>query len=283
MALMMLCCLAGRAETGHGSDEGWGDELLGDINGDGRISIADLTRLIEMLRRGETTHQYVDLGLPSGTLWATTNVGASVPEGFGGYYAWGEVAEKVLYTWATYFDSLNGSSTQFATYRTDAETSIVGDAEHDVARHLWGSNWQMPTLAQLQELKTKCIWTNATVDGVNGVSIQGPNGNSIFMPKAGYKAYQATPYYQNTYFYYWAGELYCLYDDDASSSLACYMDASFTNAFAYHGISRFNGYPVRPVVAPHHFFPDCDINEDGRVDIHDVTALALMTLRAGAA
>lgn len=248
----------------------------GDVTGDGVTSIADLVRLVLALQRDEASHTYVDLGLPSGTLWATCNVGGNSPSDYGGYYAWGETKEKGVYSWSSYFDSVNGSSVRFHNYSTTAATSIVGTTD-DVARVQWGPDWQMPTLEQYTELKAYCRWTSTQQDGVAGMLITGRNGNSIFMPRAGNKQ-GSTAYHVGTNFYYWAGELYCLYDKYAGSSLACYMDAS-GNAFEYYGISRINGFPVRAVVSDEATFPDFDINGDGRVDLLDVDQMVAILLQ----
>ena len=136
-------------------------------------------------------HEYVDLGLPSGTKWATCNVGASKPEEYGGYYAWGETEEKSNYDWSTY-KWCNGSYYTMTKYRTDSDNGTVDnktvlDPGDDVAHVKWGGRWRMPTEAELYELRNKCAWTWTTQNGVNGYRVTGPNGNSIFLPAAGYR------------------------------------------------------------------------------------------------
>lgn len=121
----------------------------------------------------ETLHEYVDLGLPSGTKWATCNVGANFPEEFGGYYAWGETNEKTYYSWDTY-----------AYYGSKFSTGISG-TQYDVAHVKWGGNWHMPTRAQCKELCDYCSSIQTSMNGVSGVKVTGPNGNSIFLPVAG--------------------------------------------------------------------------------------------------
>ena len=123
----------------------------------------------------------VDLGLPSGTLWAACNVGASSPEDYGNYYAWGELSGKSDYSWSTY---RFGSASPFSKYDTDGKTVL--ELEDDVAHVVMGGNWHMPTSAQCQELidNTTSAWT--TVNGVNGGTFTSKtNGNSIFIPAAG--------------------------------------------------------------------------------------------------
>ena len=126
-------------------------------------------------------HEYVDLGLPSGTLWATCNVGADAPEEYGDFYAWGETATKPTYSWSNYLYASGSSSTV-----QDIGENIAG-TEYDVAATLWGSEWVMPTLDQANELLRKCSASLATVNNVKGLRFKGPNGNTIFFPMTGYK------------------------------------------------------------------------------------------------
>ncbi|MBO7651371.1 MAG: hypothetical protein J6S84_01470, partial [Bacteroidales bacterium] len=128
------------------------------------------------------THDFVDLGLPSGNKWATCNVGASVPEGFGNYYGWGETYNKEIGDWPTYI-YYNGSS--FTKYtRSDGRTTL--EAMDDAATVNWGDGWRMPTKDEVSELFNNCssIWT--TLNGVNGrLFTSNLNGNTIFLPAAG--------------------------------------------------------------------------------------------------
>ena len=115
-------------------------------------------------------HDWVDLGLPSGTRWATCNVGASSPTAYGNYYGWGETTTKSSYTEDNY------------TY-TGNPTTLPSSA--DAATANWGSGWRMPTYNEMNELKNNCTVTWTTQSGVNGSLFTGPNGNSIFLPAAG--------------------------------------------------------------------------------------------------
>lgn len=133
---------------------------------------------------GATTYDAgyaVDLGLPSGIKWANCNVGASSPEGFGGYYAWGETFEKESYaiTDYTYYKS---SKQEWV----DIGTNISG-TRYDVACQKWGGDWRMPTKEEIEELIDECSWQWTSINKVNGYRITGPNGNSIFIPAAGYR------------------------------------------------------------------------------------------------
>ena len=127
------------------------------------------------------THEYVDLGLTSKTLWAKTNLGASSAEGYGNYYAWGETTTKSTYSWSNYkYCSGTSSSVQ------DIGKTICGTS-YDAARYLWGTDWQMPSMEQMHELIDECNIRLKTVNNVKGMEFIGPNGNTVFFPIPGYK------------------------------------------------------------------------------------------------
>lgn len=135
----------------------------------------------------------VDLGLPSGTLWADRNVGAATVEAYGDYFAWGETEPKSQYDWSTY-KWCNGSYNTQTKYCTDSSIGTVDgktvlDLEDDAAYVNMGSEWRMPTVAEMKELLSNCTRTWTTQNGVNGYKVTGPNGNSIFLPAAGYRDY----------------------------------------------------------------------------------------------
>ena len=129
----------------------------------------------------------VDLGLS--VKWADCNVGASSPEDFGGYYAWGEVEGKSDYSWKTYkwCNGSNDTMTKYCTYSSNGvvDNKIVLESKDDVAQVEWGGDWRMPTYLEMKELKDKCSWTWSSIKGVNGYVVTGPSGNSIFLPAAG--------------------------------------------------------------------------------------------------
>ena len=120
----------------------------------------------------------IDLGLPSGTKWACCNVGTKTPEGYGGYYAWGETEEKEIYDWATYIHCDGSKETCH-----DIGSDIAG-TEYDVAHIQWGCSWVMPSQGQIQELASECSYSWETKNGVWGVLFTGPNGDTIFLPAA---------------------------------------------------------------------------------------------------
>ena len=189
-------------------------------------------------------HEYVDLGLPSGLKWATCNVGASSPEDYGGYYAWGETEEKDNYSWSTYKWCRGSYDTQ-TKYCTDSsygtvDNKTVLDPEDDVAHVKWGGTWRMPTLDEQKELLNKCTWTWITQNGVNGYKVTGPNGNSIFLPAAGYR-YGTEVSYRGSDGYYWSSSLFSNYSNLAYN---LYFDSGFHDWYYYN---RYDGLSVRPV------------------------------------
>lgn len=132
-------------------------------------------------------HDYVDLGLPSGTLWATCNVGASKPEEYGNYYAWGETKVTDDYKTYKYYDG--ASFTKYCTYGNFTDNKSELEPIDDAATVNWGSSWQMPSIGQLAELvspqNTTTEWTK--LNDVNGIRITSKsNGKSIFLPAAAY-------------------------------------------------------------------------------------------------
>lgn len=143
----------------------------------------------------DDNHEYVDLGLPSGTLWATCNVGATTPEGYGDYFAWGETEVKTTFNWETYKYCENGDHGQLTKYCnysnfgyhefTDNLTILL--PEDDAATANWGNGWCVPTVDQWRELSqnTTSIWK--TQNGVNGRLFTASNGNSLFLPAAGHR------------------------------------------------------------------------------------------------
>ena len=125
--------------------------------------------------------EYVDLGLS--VKWATFNVGATSPEDYGDYFAWGETEPKEEYSWATYKWGTSSNLTKYNT--TDGKTTL--EPEDDAAQVHWGGNWRMPSKEEVDELTQHCNWIWTTHNNVNGYKVTGPNGNSIFLPAAGYK------------------------------------------------------------------------------------------------
>ena len=221
----------------------------GDVNGDGSITSVDVTIIYNILLGiVPDTHEYVDLGLPSGTLWATTNIGASTPEEFGDYFAWGETTTKEFYDWSNY-QWCTGKWNTMTKYCTISSHGLNGfvdgktelDPEDDAATANWGSEWCMPTSEQQDELRTQCTWTWTTSNGVNGYEVS-KNGKSIFLPAAGYyTGSQTSPYSTGNLGYYWSRTLY-----PTKSYQAEYFYFYSTGVAWYYG-NRHGGFSVRAV------------------------------------
>lgn len=119
--------------------------------------------------------QAIDLGLS--VKWANCNIGAEEPWECGGHYAWGETAEKSEYTPDNYRYNKNSAKGENSTLAPD----------NDAAHINWGEPWRMPTNEEIKELEEKCTWEWIMLNGCNGHKVTGPNGNSIFLPAAGYR------------------------------------------------------------------------------------------------
>jgi hypothetical protein len=188
----------------------------------------------------------VDLGLPSGTLWANRNVGADNPEDYGDYFAWGETATKSTYSWNNY-KWCNGTSDSQTKYCTKDSYGTVDDlttleSEDDAATANWGKQWRMPTYEEMNELRTECTWTWTTQNSVNGYKVTGPNGNSIFLPAAGYRN-DSDLYSVGSSGYYWLRSLNQSYPNSAYY-LYFYSEFYGTRSDSY----RSYGHPVRAVM-----------------------------------
>ena len=171
-------------------------------------------------------HEWVDLGLS--VKWATMNVGASSPSDYGSYFAWGETRPKSEYT-----------ADNCVTWNKDLK-DISGNSSYDAARSNWGGSWRLPTQKELEELENKCKWTWTTQGGHKGYKVTGPNGNSIFLPAAGWR-YGTSPNNIGVNGYYRSSTPY-----GSDNQSACYL--YFGDA--YRGVSwggRGSGRSVRAV------------------------------------
>ena len=210
----------------------------------------------------------VDLGLPSGTLWADHNIGATNPEDYGDYYSWGETATKETYDWSTYFDTNDGGQT-FGKYNNDDGKTEL-ETSDDVASQTWGGKWQMPTRAMIEELKSQCYWVWTTTykgksvsgyivykaksDTDKGVKVYSDGTPSsdydvatdphIFLPAAGYR-WGSELDYAGDYGYYWSRSLLPSY-----SYYAYGLGFNSGNVWDDGANSRYRGFAVRPVVLP---------------------------------
>ena len=191
-------------------------------------------------------HEYVDLGLPSGTLWATCNVGAEKPEEYGDYFAWGETTPKEGYGEGSY----KWCGAEYLTvtkYCTDSRQGTVDNKiellfEDDAATANWGSGWYMPSLDQIKELyDSNCTTTKwTTMNWVRGWLITSKkNGNTLFLPTAGYRYYGKLS--DSGCGGYWSRSL------STDTSYGAYRLDLNTDGIKYVYDNRWIGFSVRPV------------------------------------
>lgn len=236
--------------------------VITDSNG-GHMEIStSLTQTINrsrLLKMPEITYEgvidYVDLGLTSGLKWAAWNLGATAPEDYGDYFAWGDPEPyyssldpltwkygKTGYNWESYEW---GDGNVFGKYNTDRLHGVVDnlttlEPADDAARANWGGDWRMPTDDDWYELNAECTWEWTTRNEVNGMLATGPNGSSIFLPAAGARVGESLNNVGGGG-YYWSSTLE---EDDPAKAFIFFIDSE------YHyrsGSSRYFGYPVRPV------------------------------------
>ncbi len=194
----------------------------------------------------ENGYEYVDLGLS--VKWATCNVGASSPEEYGDYFAWGETQPKSTYDWSTYKWCRGSYDTQ-TKYCTDSYYGTVDnkttlELSDDAARANWGGSWRIPTDAELTELREQCTWTWTTQNGVYGYKVtskkSGYTNKSIFLPAAGYR-YDSSLRNAGSYGYYWSSSL------NTGSPYGAYeLGFDSVNVYRYYS-NRYYGQSVRPV------------------------------------
>ena len=177
----------------------------------------------------EDTHTAVDLGLS--VKWATCNLGGDAPQDYGLLYSWGETSTKSDYSEGHYKYYSQGQYQYIG-------TNICGTG-YDIAHQSWGGNWRLPTRSEMKDLTTLCTWKPEELEGVTGYRVTGPNGNSIFLPSAGYKdgtERKGT----GVEGFYWTGSL----NRDMPSSA---YNINFRGYDAEWSASRAYGFSVRPV------------------------------------
>lgn len=175
-------------------------------------------------------HDYVDLGLS--VKWATCNVGASSPEEYGNYYAWGETTTKSTYSENNYKFYKNGDYINIG--------NNISGTQYDAAYVKWGSKWRMPTMSEIDELRTQCSTKWTTRSGVKGFEFVGKNGQSIFLPASG-SAGPIKIIDTGAGGYYWSGTLV---SNSVSHCLLWYPGNQKPTRF---GELRYDGLTIRPV------------------------------------
>lgn len=182
-------------------------------------------------------HQYVDLGLS--VKWATCNVGASHPEDYGDYFAWGEIDAKNMYSCDNY-KWCDNESGAIVKYNANDYTQTVLLYADDAASVQWGGKWRMPTKEEQNELINNCTWQWTNQNGVNGYRVIGNNGNSIFLPAAGC-LYENTLYSDGLHGSYWSNSV------GSDNSYYAY-EFGFSSGFVYLSYYiRCSGQSIRPV------------------------------------
>ena len=212
----------------------------------------------------------IDLGLS--VKWASFNLGATKPEEYGDYYAWGETepyysslnpltwkeGKNAGYDWASY-KWCKGSNTTLTKYCNNAEFGYGGytddnlrlNPEDDAATANWGGEWRMPALEELEELDDKCTWEWTTQNGVNGYKITGPNSNSIFLPANG--GFWESIRFSGEMCMYWSSSLYLFWGTDPDFAHVIFGNESyhdFDDDDGENELGRFRGYAIRPVYGP---------------------------------
>lgn len=211
------------------------------------VADSDSCMVVDTAAQYVYSYDYIDLGLS--VKWATCNLGALSPEEYGNYYAWAETEPTGDY-WnynlesAPYYNS--GDSYENATWTkyTGSDGMAVLDQEDDAATVALGYPWRMPTIDEIAELLDKCTWTEAEMSGVSGYVVEGPNGNSIFLPAAGYRD-GSDLYSAGTYCNYWSSSLY-VYDDNPSGAYILYFPTD-DHSWNYYN-DRYYGQSIRPVL-----------------------------------
>lgn len=180
-------------------------------------------------------HHYVDLGLPSGTLWATKNIGADTLYDYGDYFSWGEIAPKTSYKKDDYDKDGKGLNW----YQND-----ISGTEYDAATVIWGAEWRMPTYSEMEELYAECKWEPMkTSHGSNGYMVTGPNGNYIYLPAAGYRDGEYGDYQSGNYVgHYWGSTP----PDWTGEAPTLHFEKYYTMCPWYS--ERYLGCSIRPVL-----------------------------------
>lgn len=191
-------------------------------------------------------YDYVDLALPSGTFWATMNLGAQSSSDPGNYYSWAEIRTKLNYS-EEYYNYYSGAGEEYSKYNSfDSKTELEG--MDDAAWSVWGGEWHTPSKDQWLEL-LDCTTRTA---GNGGVTFTGENGNSIFLPASGIMVGDTLE--DSSLLYYLSSGLHqAILRGGVVNSYYC--DVYYDNAEDTHetvSASRYSGYVIRPVIGKMH-------------------------------
>lgn len=235
----------------------------------------------------EDSKEFVDLGLPSGLLWATHNIGAEEEQNGGEYFSWGETVPKEAYYWGTY-QYCNGAENTLTKYNyLDAYGQVdnknVLENKDDAATVNWGVPWRLPTLEETQELISQCTWEKIAANewgAALGYRVTGPNGNTVFFPAAGVKQYQQR---------FYNSERACILtstifkDSSNRPNYACVFLFDEDGPHWWYGWARCWGYNVRPVTNsdPSRINTPLTYNSKEINGIYDIQGLKLPELQKG--
>ena len=203
-------------------------------------------------------HDWVNLGLPSGTLWATCNIGADSPGMFGDYFAWGEVIPKLSYRWETYrYGTADNQLTKYCSNSDYGKNSYIDarfvlETIDDAAMANWGKYWRMPTQAEVAELFNYCLYEWTTYSGSYGCRLVGrSNGRSIFLPAAGLCVYEDMSAHAGSWGLYWTSSLSKEHYENPCNAKWLYVSMGSGGGvdvmYTSDGV-RYQGLSVRPVV-----------------------------------
>lgn len=182
-------------------------------------------KIIYMANMNRQKIKLIDLGLPSGTLWADRNLGANAPEKFGDYYRFGETTPFTENSPEYIYDDINES---------------IAGSDRDAATVNLDKNYRMPSVDQIKEILKECKWKWTKYNDVNGKKVTGPNGNSIFFPASGYRLYCGGKLVIDEYYgSFWSASPYSNY----------FGHALYFNSYSWHYCNSYRneGLPVRPV------------------------------------
>ena len=210
-----------------------------------------------------TGTQAIDLGLPSGILWANMNVGATTEEGYGQYFAWGETTgygsdtnDGHFFNWYRYKWGTDTSLKKYcsSTQNGTVDNKTVLELSDDAARTIWGGDWRMPTSEEFKELLDNTTQERTTVNGINGIRLTSKiNGNSVFLPASGYRKDNEIKLYESGA-YYWTSSIY-MYKDYGTSTFKPFD--TYASAYGFNATgniygptenSRYYGLGIRAVI-----------------------------------